>query len=212
MEMMGSWAREGNKSPFLWRIQSRNMADSIKQYHTIGCCGIDCGLCPRYHAKGDSTCPGCGGPDFKLKHPSCGFLSCCAVKHGLEVCAECQEFPCKRFDSERQGYDSFVTHQKVFANQAAIKCDGIDCFLTQQKPRINILEDFLKNYDDGRSKSFFCLACALLPLNNLNEIHTEFKNDNKPTDNKAANKQLKDSLQTAANELNIELKLRKKIN
>jgi hypothetical protein len=24
---------------------------------TIGCCGIDCGLCPRYYTDGPSRCP-----------------------------------------------------------------------------------------------------------------------------------------------------------
>lgn len=188
------------------------MADTIKKYSTIGCCGIDCGLCPRYHAKGETACPGCGGLDFKLKHPSCGFLTCCAIKHGLETCAECAEYPCSRFDAEKSGYDSFVTHRQVFANLDAIKCNEMDCFLAQQNMRINLLKDFLDNYDDGRSKSFFCLACALLPLDKLNEIYTNFKCNNKNAEITQANKYLKDSLHAVALELNIELKLRKKTN
>lgn len=43
------------------------MTDKMKKYETIGYCGIDCGLCPRYHTKGDSVCPGCGGLYFKEK-------------------------------------------------------------------------------------------------------------------------------------------------
>ena len=89
---------------------------SNKEYNTIGCCGIDCGLCPRFYTKGDSVCPGCGGPDFKEKHPSCGYLTCCSIKKGLEVCSECDEYPCSRYDAEKKGLDSFVTHKKVFPN------------------------------------------------------------------------------------------------
>ena len=63
-----------------------------KQYSTIGCCGIDCGLCPRFYTQGSSACPGCGGKDFAEKHPSCGYLTCCSVKRNLEVCAQCNEF------------------------------------------------------------------------------------------------------------------------
>ncbi len=188
------------------------MAETIKNHSAIGCCGIDCGLCPRHQAKGESACPGCGGIAFKEKHPSCGFLTCCAIKHGLEVCSECTEYPCPRFDAEKAGYDSFVTHRKVFANLEAVKCNGLDCFLAQQSIRIDILKEFLDNYDDGRSKSFFCLACTLLPLDILREIQAQFENSNKDPLIKEVNKQLKDSLQTAASELNIELKLRKKIN
>jgi len=36
-------------------------------------CGIDCGLCPGFYISGYSACPGCGGLNFKEKHPSCGF-------------------------------------------------------------------------------------------------------------------------------------------
>lgn len=77
------------------------MTDKLKKYETIGCCGIDCGLCPRFHTKGESGCPGCGGLNFKDKHPSCGFLTCCVIKNELEVCSDCNDYPCKRFDSEK---------------------------------------------------------------------------------------------------------------
>jgi hypothetical protein len=93
-----------------------NMKDRIKKYDSIGCCGIDCGLCPRFYTKGDSACPGCGGLNFKEKHPSCGFLTCCGIKKGLEVCSDCDDYPCKRFESEINGYDSFVTHTDLKVN------------------------------------------------------------------------------------------------
>jgi len=41
------------------------MEEKLKIYNTIGCCGIDCGLCPRFYTKGDSVCPGCGGTDCR---------------------------------------------------------------------------------------------------------------------------------------------------
>jgi len=46
------------------------MKEKLKKFETIGCCGIDCGLCPRFHTTGTSACPGCGGLEFKEKHPS----------------------------------------------------------------------------------------------------------------------------------------------
>ena len=54
----------------------------IKKYPTIGVCGLDCGLCPRYYTIGPSRCPGCAGPDFFNKHPSCSFITCCVKKIG----------------------------------------------------------------------------------------------------------------------------------
>ena len=182
----------------------------LKKYNTIGCCGIDCGLCPRFHTKGDSICPGCGGLNFRDKHPACGCLTCCVIKKGLEVCSDCADYPCKRFEPERQGFDSFVTHKKVFANLDFIKSNGIDCFIDQQKLRMNILRDFLANYDDGRSKSFFCISCALLPLDKLHEAQKFAYNFIDSLDIKEKNKLLKDKFQVIASDLKIDLKLNKK--
>ncbi|HNR04634.1 MAG TPA: DUF3795 domain-containing protein, partial [Bacillota bacterium] len=47
-----------------------------KKIHTLGCCGLDCGLCPRFFTEGASRCPGCCGVDFENKHPSCSFITC----------------------------------------------------------------------------------------------------------------------------------------
>ena len=183
------------------------MVKSEKQYPSIGCCGIDCSLCPRYHTSGTSICPGCGGPDFKEKHPSCGFLTCCVTKKGHEVCSACNEYPCKRFEPERKGYDSFVTHKKVFSNLDSIKKDGIGNFMKQQRIRSLILTDLLKNYDDGRSKSFFCLSCALLPVEQLQQVHRFILTDKSTSDIKSKNKFIKNKLQTIADSLFIELQL-----
>jgi hypothetical protein len=186
------------------------MTEKLKKFEVIGCCGIDCGLCPRYHTKGDSVCPGCGGNDFKEKHPSCSFITCCVKKKGFEVCSECLEYPCKRFDPEKDGYDSFVTHKKVFPNLDFIKKNGIAPFIEQQKIRIEILNNLLQNFDDGRSKSFFCISCALLPIDNLQEIQRFIKNLPLNADIKEKNKQIKSLLLTTADNLNIKLILTKK--
>jgi len=149
------------------------MTDKIKKYETIGACGIDCGLCPRFYTKGSSVCPGCGGLNFREKHPSCGVLTCCVIKKGFETCADCEESPCSRFKTKGTGTDSFVTHRKMISNLENIKANGIERFIEEQKIRIDILNDLLTNYDDGRSKSFFCKTCALLPLDKLQEVYAE---------------------------------------
>ena len=181
-----------------------------KKYETIGACGIDCGLCPRFHTKGDSVCPGCDGLNFKEKHPSCGVLTCCVIKNGFETCADCKDFPCSRFESENAGYDSFVTHKKMFSNLENIKVNGIEQFIEKQKIRMNILSDLLANYDDGRAKSFFCRACALLPIDRLQEIHNETKNRIAGIELKERNKAVKKSMMEMADSLTIDLKLNRK--
>ncbi|MBN1796398.1 MAG: DUF3795 domain-containing protein [Sedimentisphaerales bacterium] len=143
-----------------------------KAYPTIGCCGLDCGLCPRFYTVGHSRCPGCAGPDFFNKHPSCSFITCCVKKKKLEVCAECSEFPCTKFKSDEeykqlQESSSYPSSKKVIPNLNFIKKHGIKKFIKQQRSRIKLLETMIKNFDDGRSKSFFCKAAALLDLKSL---------------------------------------------
>jgi hypothetical protein len=116
---------------------------------------------------GTSRCPGCGGEGFEQKHPSCSFITCCVKKRGLEVCAECGDFPCKKFDKETGERDSFVTHRRVMSNQRLIAEIGLDAFLEQQAERIAFLETALERYDDGKSKNYFCLAAALLSVDSL---------------------------------------------
>jgi hypothetical protein len=139
----------------------------VKTYPTIGVCGLDCGLCPRFYTVGPSRCPGCGGPGFSDKHPSCSFITCCVKKRGLEVCGQCEEFPCSKFKSEaeyRQAplSSSYPPERNTLSNLRFIREKGIDAFIRQQEKRIALLEVMIERYDDGRSRSFFCQAAALL--------------------------------------------------
>ena len=180
-----------------------------KKHETIGACGIDCGLCPRFYTKGDSVCPGCGGLNFKEKHPSCGLLTC-VVKQGLETCGECKDYPCQRFENTVGcGADSFVTHKKMRSNLDEIRAGGIEKFIKKQNIRIDILRDFLTNYDDGRTKSFFCQTCALLPIDSLQKIHHDAKNILSTTDLKERSKHIRKIITETATSLGVDLKLNK---
>jgi hypothetical protein len=146
--------------------------DQLKTYPTVGVCGLDCGLCPRYYTVGPSRCPGCGGPGFSDKHPSCSFITCCVKKKGLEACGQCPEFPCSKFKSEEEYRQaplssSYPPDRKVLSNLSFIKEKGIEEFVRRQKTRIRLLETMIEAYDDGRSRSFFCRAAALLDANAL---------------------------------------------
>ena len=62
-----------------------------------------------------------------------------------------------------------------------IKRHGIRKFIEQQKKRIQYLGVMLRNFNDGRSRSFFCRAAVLLDLkdleNSLNEANRKVKAD-----------------------------------
>jgi hypothetical protein len=146
----------------------------VKKYPTIGACGLDCGLCPRYYTAGPSRCPGCAGPDFVNKHPSCSFITCCVKKKNLEVCGECFEFPCTKFKTAEE-YNivkenpSYPSCKKILQNLYSIKEQGLDNFIELQRYRIRLLKIMINNFDDGRSKSFYCRAANFIDLTDLAE-------------------------------------------
>lgn len=189
-----------------------------KKYPTIACCGLDCGLCPRYYTVSSSRCPGCCGPDFFNNHPSCAYITCCVKKNNLEVCAQCEEFLCPKFDSsivDGGEYDSFLTYKKAYQNLQFIGKYGIEQFIEKQQKRIELLKVLLNDYDDGRSKSFYCIATTLLPIKKIEQALNETKKkiveeSIKINDNKAKAKILKERLKNIAAREGIELKLRKK--
>lgn len=183
---------------------------SERKFPTIGCCGIDCGLCPRFYTVGSSRCPGCGGPGFSSKHPSCGILTCCATKHQQETCGTCPEFPCQRLE-HWDAADSFVTHLPSLSNLKILKNLGLAPFLDQQSIRMHTFKKLLDHFNDGRSKSFFCLAATLLPLPEIKQLNIEM---NKILENapnllpKERALQINKYIKQIAQKHNIKLKLR----
>jgi hypothetical protein len=88
-------------------------------------------------------------------------------RRGLEVCGECQEFPCSKFKSEEEYRQvelssSYPPSWKVLSNLRFIKENGTREFIRRQEKRISLLETMIEGYDDGRSRSLFCRAAALL--------------------------------------------------
>jgi hypothetical protein len=148
------------------------MEEHLRTYPTIGVCGLDCGLCPRYYTVGHSRCSGCCGPEFSSKHPSCSFITCCVKKRNLEVCADCSDFPCSKFKSKDEYQQlkessSYPSYKRIMPNLILIKEHGIEGFAVQQKRRIKLLETMIADFDDGRSKGFYCKSAALLDLTTL---------------------------------------------
>lgn len=178
-----------------------------KRYPTIGCCGIECGLCPRYYTVGTSRCPGCAGPDFYNKHPACGFITCCVKNKGLEVCGQCPEFPCPRFKGW-DASDSFVSHVRSLRNLESIKTHGLEAFLMQHDKRVQMLGKMLATCDDGRSRNVFCLAVVLLPPDELEEALKKTEASKADKDIKTRAGFLREQLFTLADKNGITLKLR----
>ncbi len=177
-----------------------------RSYPEFALCGLNCGLCPRYHTDGPSRCPGCGGPDFHLKRPSCSVITC-SRKHGdVEFCFQCSEYPCPRYTRPNK-QDSFVTYRNVASDFERARRSGLKAYRKQLDRKIEILKSLLRECDDGRHKSYYCLAVNLLDLPVLERIWKAVEAQRKasgPVDIKA----VVDRFDKAAKAKSVELKLR----
>ena len=179
-----------------------------KKHPKVGACGLDCVLCPRYYTEGKSRCGGCGC-DYSSAAIGCRIYRCCVMDKGFGTCAECGSFPCSRFEGA-DAADSFVTHRKMIANLRSIKGSGVEAFLEAQEERRILLGRMLTEHNDGRSKSFFCVAAALLPIEVLRSAVEEAERCGaEPKDMKSRAMALRSKLNEAAMKEGIDLQLRK---
>ncbi len=140
-----------------------------RPYPLFSLCGLNCGLCPRYHTSGSSQCPECGGPGFSDKHPSCTVLNC-AKRHGcITYCFQCTDYPCERYTSP-SSMDSFITYKHVIRDLEYARINGLQAYREKLDEKVEILKYLLEHCDDGRHKSRFCTAVNLLDLQDLREI------------------------------------------
>lgn len=139
------------------------MKDFIRDNLWFSLCGLNCGLCPM---KMDGHCPGCGGGEG---NQSC-VIAKCSIRHDkIEYCNQCQEFPCDKYGKADE-YDIFITHRNWKQDFEKMKKMGVKAYNSEQMQKLQILKLLLEGYNDGRRKSFFCLAVNLLDLEDLKTV------------------------------------------
>jgi hypothetical protein len=190
---------------------SARVASAIKDL--AGCCGLFCGLCPRYQSQAASRCVGCHLGDQRVY---CSVNRCCVEKRGLFTCAECDESrTCDRLlRTVGQGVDSFVSHAPMLANLERIRAVGLDAYVSEQAERQSLVERLLARYNEGRSMTLFCTACALMEPPTVREAIDEVEQrlaegEVDGTDIKARAKAMRAALQDRAARAGISLKLRR---
>ncbi|MFV0399476.1 MAG: DUF3795 domain-containing protein [Oscillospiraceae bacterium] len=144
-----------------------------RSYPLFSACGLNCGLCPRFHTQGASRCPGCAGEGFSAVHPSCGVLTC-SRKKGVEYCFQCVEYPCKKYD-HAEDYDSFITHRHMTKDFEKARERGVDAYRRELDEKVGILEILLSDYNDGRKKNLYCIAVNLLELEDVRAVMEQLK-------------------------------------
>jgi len=149
--------------------------------------------------------------------PYCSVYRC-AQTHGYITCAECPEYPCARLKRALkldEELDSFVTHRAALENLSDIRKFGLESFLSEQKERRLLAERLIAGYNAGRSMTFYCTTCTLLPTRVISQAITRVerhislvKIDRE--DRKALARQMHLELMQLAQRLNIDLSLRRK--
>jgi len=180
-----------------------------REYPLFALCGLNCGLCPRYQTEGVSKCPGCGGPDFHLQHPTCAVVTCNKKHNNVEFCFQCSTYPCRKY-AEPIPVDSFISYRNVLTGFAKAKADLAN-YKAELQEKIGFLEFLLQNYNDGRRKSFYCTAVNNLDLNSLRQIRESIAESiqSQPTDLKSKIKLIAELFEESARQTGVELKLRK---
>lgn len=186
------------------------MNEYSRKYPLFSLCGLNCGLCPRYQTDGSSKCPGCGGPDFHLRHPACAVMTCNKKHDHVEYCFQCSSYPCKRY-SETSIRDSFISYKNVLSDFGKASQFGIRTYQVELNKKIKILEFLIKNYNDGRRKSFYCIAVNLIRLSALEQVMETIDREIKEQDLDLKGKIILvvELFESTAKKENIELRLRK---
>jgi len=181
------------------------------EHPEIGVCGLSCRLCPAYHRETASKCDGCKTESRMIA--GCPFISCAVKKRGIEFCWLCEENKtCQKWKKHRELgklHDSFVCYQKLEDNISFIQKQGISEFEKQQKTRERLLSDMLKEFNEGRSKTYYCIAATVLEIEDLEKSLAEARKQANGLEPKEKARILHAILDRRAEKRKILLKLRK---
>ncbi len=138
-------------------------------------CGLNCALCSM---KLDNYCPGCGGG---AGNQGCAIARC-SLQHGkIDYCYQCNKYPCEKYKGI-EAFDSFITHRNQLKDMEKAKRLGVELYQTELSEKAAILKHLIQHYNDGRKKSFFCLAVNLLDLEDVKTIVQQIAEQTTDTD------------------------------
>ncbi len=177
----------------------------------MGVCGLSCRLCPAYHRETKSKCGGCKS-EFRMGAP-CPFHNCAIKKREVEFCGFCPEnVTCKRWSKFREAakhLDSIVCYQRLEDNIAFISKKGIEKFEEQQRIRENLLRQMLAEFNEGRSKTLYCIAATMLEIEELENVLKKAKEKSIGLDQEKKAEVMHSLLDDVAKNKHYFLKLRK---
>lgn len=145
------------------------------EYPEVGVCGLSCRLCPAFHRETASKCDGCKSESRMVV--GCAFINCAVKRKGVEFCWSCEENEsCEKWRRHRELgrlHDSFVCYQKLENNISFVQVHGVAEFEKQQKNRERLLVAMLEEFNEGRSKTYYCVAATVLETEDLEKSLAE---------------------------------------
>ncbi len=181
------------------------------RYVEVGVCGLSCRLCSMYHTQTGSRCEGC--KSVSRMAVGCPFITCAVKKRGIEFCWQCLEnATCERWRKHREAgrqHDSFKCYQKLEEDISFIQEHGVVEFEEQQKIRENLLREMLRDFNDGRSKSYYCVAATVLGIDELREALAKAKRQSRDMQPKEKSRAMHSILESVSKEKGYTLKLRR---
>ena len=177
----------------------------------IGVCGISCRLCPIYHTEAKSRCGGCKSEARMAV--GCSFITCAVKEKGIEFCWDCEENQtCDKWAKRRESgkhHDSFKCYQTLEDDISFIRENGVEAFKNTQMIRERLLKSMLKDFNEGRSRSYYCIVATVMQIDELKEALSKAKKKSKGLNIKNKSKVLHAVLNEIAGDNGYNLKLRK---
>jgi hypothetical protein len=164
-----------------------------------------------YHITGESRCAGCK-TDARMA-VGCSFITCAVKKKGIEFCWDCEEnTTCEKWNRHRDSgkhHDSFKCYQKLEEDISFIRKNGVEVFEKSQKRRENLLKEMLGEFNEGRSKSYYCISATVIEIDELEKSLDEARKNSVGHDVKGKSRKLHSILDDIAKQKEYFLKLRK---
>jgi hypothetical protein len=143
----------------------------------------------------------------------CHFITCAIKKKGVEFCWDCDEHKnCEKWGKSRQFgklHDSFKSRQRLECDIQFILEPGIGQFVLDQHDRELLVKQMLEQYNEGRSKSYYCIAATVMNKNEIEQALEEARQKSIGLDIKTKAKLLHSILDRIAEKQSYLLKLRK---
>ena len=105
----------------------------------------------------DGYCPGCGGG---AGNQGCAIARCSMERGHYQYCFECNSYPCDKYNGITE-YDSFITHRNQLSDMKKAELKGLVSYHAELEEKAVFYKYLLKNYNDGRRKTFFFLFSIL---------------------------------------------------